>query len=447
MGVFFKAKIHCKECNHEFYTRMTDNPKNKINCICGNEYFSKKPKTKNTVMCSECKIENLYPENARGQLLVKCPKCKEQIPQPKKPKGTFYIDFMVNGQRMFEEAGRTKKLALSALNKRKTEVAENRFFPEKRKENRISFQELATWYLNLSEVKAKKSYYRDKVSIKILTKFFKDKRVTSIKKSDIENYRAKRKTENSYRKNPVAIASINKELACLKRMFSLAVQDEKVEKNPVKLVKLEKENNERDRVLTKEEHERLLSVAAPHLKNILVAGYHTAMRKSELLNLTWDKVDFKNSFIRLSHEDTKSNEKRIIPLNKELTEMFNDVKRIRNLHNANVFLLNGKPIKSIRECFKKAVEKSGIEDFVFHDYRHTCITNWRRAGVDYLTIMKMSGHKTVSCFKRYNTIDEQDLKTALGKVDNYLANEKQIDSRIDTKEGVSLPLSAQAIEK
>lgn len=60
---------------------------------------------------------------------------------------------------------------------------------------------------------------------------------------------------------------------------------------------------------------------------------------------------------------------------------------------------NGSPYKDIKEPFRKACREAGIEDFVFHDFRHTAITNWRRAGIDHLTIMKISGHKTMAVFK------------------------------------------------
>jgi integrase len=51
------------------------------------------------------------------------------------------------------------------------------------------------------------------------------------------------------------------------------------------------------------------------------------------------------------------------------------------------------------------------KDFTPHDFRHTCITNWRRKGHDYFKIMKASGHKTLAVFKRYDTVDEDDLKS------------------------------------
>lgn len=65
--------------------------------------------------------------------------------------------------------------------------------------------------------------------------------------------------------------------------------------------------------------------------------------------------------------------------------------------------------KSRRRAFREAVKRAGIENFTFHDLRHTAINNWRQAGHDYLRIMAVSGHKTMSVFKRYNTVTREEI--------------------------------------
>jgi integrase len=87
---------------------------------------------------------------------------------------------------------------------------------------------------------------------------------------------------------------------------------------------------------------------------------------------------------------------------------------------SSVFTRNGHPIKSIREVFTRVCREAGLTDVVFHDLRHTATTNIRRAGVDALTAMKISGHKTMAVFKRYNTIDEADLTAAQRHMDTYM---------------------------
>ncbi|HJX32478.1 MAG TPA: tyrosine-type recombinase/integrase [Thermodesulfobacteriota bacterium] len=77
------------------------------------------------------------------------------------------------------------------------------------------------------------------------------------------------------------------------------------------------------------------------------------------------------------------------------------------------FLRNGQPVNAhrIRSAHEWICKKAGIENFTFHDFRHIYINNWRKEGRDYFKIMAASGHKTISVFKRYNMVDERELKT------------------------------------
>jgi integrase len=75
---------------------------------------------------------------------------------------------------------------------------------------------------------------------------------------------------------------------------------------------------------------------------------------------------------------------------------------------------------SINHAFARACDKAGVENATFHDLRHTFVTNARRAGIDYFRIMAMTGHKTMTVFKRYNTIDETDLRQAMRQMDTYM---------------------------
>ena len=85
------------------------------------------------------------------------------------------------------------------------------------------------------------------------------------------------------------------------------------------------------------------------------------------------------------------------------------------LPGVRVFTRKGKPIYSVREGFESACHGAGIDDFTFHDLRHTYVTNKCRQGHPYFVIMASTGHKTMSTFKRYNTVSEDDLKTLVGK--------------------------------
>ncbi len=228
--------------------------------------------------------------------------------------------------------------------------------------------------------------------------------------AQVEAYRQKRLSEPSGR-TPTTLtapATVNREIACFKTIFSKAMKNGKAERNPAQGIKLLKEHNERDRVLSQEEYARLLAHCSAHLKPIVKVAFHTGMRQGEILNLTWGQVDLKEGFIGLRPEDTKTNEGRLVPLNHELVEMFRAMPR--GLPGVPVFTYQGKSVEAVRRSFATACKKAGIEDFTFHDLRHTAINNWRLQGHDYFRIMAASGHKTMSVFKRYNTVSKDELQ-------------------------------------
>jgi integrase len=87
-------------------------------------------------------------------------------------------------------------------------------------------------------------------------------------------------------------------------------------------------------------------------------------------------------------------------------------------------LFNPKRGKSVewgfRIAFDRACKRLGINGLCFHDFRHTAITNMRKAGVDTSTIMAISGHKTMAMFQRYNKVDLSDKMMALNVLNSYL---------------------------
>ena len=202
--------------------------------------------------------------------------------------------------------------------------------------------------------------------------------------------------------------------------------------NPVQPIRQQKELNVRDEILSTEQFQQLQAHSPTHLRPINLVAYVTGMRKGEILNLRWDRVDLKGGFIRLRPEDTKTREGRLIPLSLsvELEEIFRDLAKTRALHDPRVFLRDGKPILDVDGAFAAACREAKITNFRFHDFRHTAITNMRRAGIDQLTIMKLSGHKTMVCFTRYNSFREPDLKAAASKINTYLTLASQTASTV-----------------
>lgn len=179
----------------------------------------------------------------------------------------------------------------------------------------------------------------------------------------------------------------------------------------------------------------LFECSEGHLKDILIAGYWTGMRKSEILKLTWSKVDLKNRMIRLEAEDTEEGKGKGVPISDEVYKVLTrDNRHIRSADSENhVFLYHGKrPIKHFTTALRTTCESAGIiwgrkakDGFIFHDLRHTFVTDMRKAGVDKSVRMSITGHAIQDLDDRYNKVDDEDKHQAIMKLETFRADVRQ----------------------
>jgi integrase len=204
----------------------------------------------------------------------------------------------VNERRKRERIRPDKRLAETVLRKRKVEIAEGKYL-DKQQPVTTTFDELADAYLKWirpndeAGIPTRKRSWRshDLYAIGQLRAYLGGKRLTGITPSLVGQYRDWRRSTISRRKRPVSAATVNRELATLKRMFNVACKGLIVLKgggptqNPIITVMLEREHNKRDRVLSPEEFADLYRAAEDWLKPILLMAYHTGMRKGEIRSL------------------------------------------------------------------------------------------------------------------------------------------------------------------
>jgi len=261
--------------------------------------------------------------------------------------------------------------------------------------------------------------YQDRVNaIRLqMVPFFGKKPLNAITQIDVEAYRNQRLRRNG---NKASTGTINNDHTILKHMLNVAVKRGILGVNVANKIPLPNPNNERDRVLSQEEWNRLYEHAAPHLQPILLVAYHLGLRLSEILGLTWERVDLKRGFIYLRSQDTKTNSSRLVPMTPSVRECLSELSKVRSLSTNRIFLFDGKPVREIKRAFHTAMRKAQIVNFRFHDLRHCAATNLRRAGVDTVTAMKIVGHKSEKMHRRYNNVSEADLLTAASKINTYL---------------------------
>jgi len=218
----------------------------------------------------------------------------------------YYIDVYYKGIRIRECVGESKRLAERVYAKRKSELVENKLF-DKRKVSKTKLPKLIELYLECSKAH-KRTYQRDLASTRTLLKYIGDKQLSQITPLSIEDYIKTRLNQISYRKKgPVSPASINRELACLRHMFTKAIEWGLIDHNPAKKVKSLKEKNKRLRFLSAEEIEKLLDSCCGYLKPIVKMAVFSGMRKSEILNLKWSGCGFPEQFnCSYRHQERKN---------------------------------------------------------------------------------------------------------------------------------------------
>jgi len=296
-----------------------------------------------------------------------------------------------------------------------------------------TFRELAFWYKDLPQTKALKSARKVTRHCEVLVKHFGEMLVRDIKPYMVEAYQHKRLSQKNRWGRSYKPGSINREVEVMKRIFNLAIREDMVDRNPCFKVSKLSEKNARDRILSHKEFLALTAALPKHAAEIVRMEYYTGMRFGEIVGLTWDRVNLQEGYVTLLPEDTKNEEPRNVYLVPQAIEVLERANKVRSLRHQFVFTYLGNPVKSLRRSLKTSLDKAGIENFLFHDLRHTFNTNLRRAGVERTVIMKLTGHKTLSMFLRYSTVDEEDGKEAAATFSDLLAR-MHVSTAISTAE-------------
>jgi integrase len=278
-----------------------------------------------------------------------------------------------------------------------------------------TFGQVAERYL---EVKRGKASYQDQkwTLERLLRVLGPDTPIAAITAERVAQYQAKRKGEPSARRRgadggqvPVSAATVNRELALLRHLLVLAAEWGHVEKVP--RIRLEREPEGRLRFLTEEEVARPLSAckASPsaELHAVVKVALNTGMRRGEVLGLTWDRVDFSRGVLLL--ERTKSGRRREVPMNGAVYEVLSAIAGPRE---GRVF-----SVRSVRKPFDRAVREARLEDFRFHDLRHTAASHLMMRGASLADVRAVLGHTTLAMTMRYAHLSPEHLRSAVARLD------------------------------
>lgn len=222
-----------------------------------------------------------------------------------------------------------------------------------------------------------------------------------------------------------ANATINRELAALKRMFNLGAQQYPPKVDRVPYIPMLKENNTRKGFFEYGEFLALRDALPSYLKGFVTFAYKTGWRVSEIAGLTWAQVDRHQGIVRLETGDTKNDEGRTVYLDDELKAVIATqwgIRKQTEILLPYVFLNrdNTDKVKRITRAWKTACQEAKIGVRLFHDFRRTAVRNMIRSGIPERVAMMISGHKTRSVFDRYNIVNDTDLRLAAQRQQAYL---------------------------
>lgn len=275
-----------------------------------------------------------------------------------------------------------------------------------------SLGELFTTFLNwYSQTRRPSSARRHSISAKLLINFFgSDFPVRNLTLGHVEQYKVWRLSQKV---DPI---TINKELRFLATAINRAVEfkwikDHELYRKPILIRGIKKE---RIRFLTDKEEKALLnSIKDPLLKDIVLFALNTGLRKGEILNLEWSDIDFNINCIILSPSKTKNKRKHVVPLNSIALEVLKRRMLYKTENCPFVFHRKGNKIKCIKEGFKHALKRAGIEDFRFHDLRHTFASRLVQNGVDLYVVKELLNHSDVVTTQKYAHLKLDNMRKAV----------------------------------
>lgn len=219
-------------------------------------------------------------------------------------------------------------------------------------------------------------------------------------------------------------ATVNRYLAALSHALNTAVNEwEWIESNPALKIKRQPESQGRVRYLDDDERIRLLSACKqssnPQLYAIVVLALSTGMRKGEILSLKRRDVFLNDGFVVLNK--TKNKERRRVPIIHHAYEVLSSQLKIARLDTDYVFpSKDGKKPIDIKRPWEVSVSVAKLDDFRFHDLRHSCASYLAMNGASQRDLMEVLGHKTVQMTKRYSHLSDSHISSVVGSMNEKI---------------------------
>lgn len=262
----------------------------------------------------------------------------------------------------------------------------------------------------LVEKVTKRTYKQDLYKLMYLDKYFKELPLSLITSDRIEGIAQKIEETTS-------AATVNRTLSLIKSILTRAYKHwEWIKKVPY--IRMRKEPSNRIRYLTRDEANRLLQELPEHLRDMAKFTLNTGLRASNVLNLRWENIDFERKLLFIPASQFKTGVNFSLPLNQSaMTILLNRI----NKHPIYVFTYSD---QSIGQCntraWRNALKRAGIEDFRWHDLRHTWASWHIQNGTSLHELQQLGGWSSFTMVLRYAHLSQENLQIAANRLEEVL---------------------------
>jgi integrase len=311
----------------------------------------------------------------------------------------WYADFYRNGRRMQASTGTS--------NRREAEKFLVSHLAGEEKLGPVSFKDFGQRYMEYAKTN-KRSWRRDEQLLKHLTDFYQPALLSDIGQLSVESYKLKRAKLASP-------ATVNREVALLKRMFNLAdAWALHRGRNPVKGVRFLPENNLKFRTLSEDEEAKLLPHCPLYLHDMVLFALHTGLRSGDIFRLKWEDINSREHQLKIIVRKTQRELE--LPLTEEVFTVLEKWRAIRRCEYVFFNQLTGDRFHDVKTALKNAVRDAGLSDITWHTFRHTFATRLIGQGADIVTVKELMGHVEIKTTMRYAHTSREAKRNAVKKL-------------------------------
>jgi integrase len=279
-------------------------------------------------------------------------------------------------------------------------------------------------YANGRKVAGLRSIVQVKGYIKAYREHFGKRLLKSITYDDLRTFRAKRLKTSTHQGEQRSLATVNREMAYLRRMLNIAERNGWIPKNPFKMGDAlihASDEIKRERILTRDEEARLLAACVgrrAHLRPIIIAALDTGCRIGELLKMRWYDIATDAGLITIQAFNTKTMRQRQVSITTrfaiELEQLW-----LKSQKDSDTLIFGIE--RSIRHAFNGACKDAGLVKIRMHDLRHTHATRLDDLGFSLAKIGGQLGHTVVQTTLRYVNRDKTAVRQVAAALDAFNA--------------------------